>query len=120
MREPTDQQIAKLPAYARRLIEHLQRRVSDLEREQGELRQATYGAEAGSPVVLADYVRGDVNLPRDARIRFYFGERPGDYAEAWMVQRSSGERVVEVRTGWSALVFQPQSGNSGVIRTATD
>ncbi len=110
-------QLAKLPKWARDYIEHLDRKVDELQDENTQLRgEKQY---TGTRVFIRNYGgKGDIPLPPMARILFRTGEHTTDYIEVGFNHErdlsglSNHPFAVQVHCGNGAAVVVPSARNA--------
>lgn len=98
--------VAKLPKWAQRHIEHLERQLIAAEQR---IEEGQRGSDDTDTIVDA-YGDHPFRLPKHARVRFILGPDYGDHIEVHTTERRRGQRVVELHGG-GMLVIRPLSGN---------
>lgn len=117
----TKEQLAKLPIWAQRHFEMLERALEDAKNEVSTLRAALGEAplEGASGLVTWSVLMDDYLLPDRASVRFHEapkGEKGYHrYIEVGFSNHNQKERVLMIR-GSEGIVIQPQASNVVVVR----
>lgn len=123
--KPTEEQIAKLPAWAREHVARLEREKDSLERTNGILRAAIGKAspDGSNSLVTFSVLMDDFPLPDSTDVRFSFGQEGDSQIRRYIEigfkasDLNQGKRVLYLR-GSDGIVIQPHAGNMISVRLA--